>query len=266
MRRLLTFSCQGAALGASLDEAEGATGILFVTGGSQTRIGSHRLFERLGRAFAEAGHPAFRYDRRGVGDSEGEDPGWRGGAADMAAAAEAFRSECPKVERIVGVGLCDGASALALYGRAAGLDGLIFLNPWLVESEAGEPPAAAIRQHYKMQLTSRAGWKKLLSGSVSYVKFLRGLGKIAAPPKSELAGEIAAALDRAKLPVELILASRDATAVAAQHELGRPAFEGLVGRTVQSILTDSHTFARPGDLEALLAACLAALGRLSGRG
>ena len=117
-----------------------------------------------------------------------------------------------------------------------------------------------------MQLTSRAGWKNLLSGSVSYVKFLRGLGKIAAPAKSELAGVIAAALERAKLPVELILASRDATAVAAQHEFGRPAFGGLVGRTVQSILTDSHTFARPGDGEALLAACLAALGRLSGRG
>ncbi|HEX8528226.1 MAG TPA: hydrolase 1, exosortase A system-associated, partial [Allosphingosinicella sp.] len=71
MRRLLSFDCEGSAIGASLDPAGGETGLLLVTGGTQTRIGSHRMYERLAAALAEAGWPCFRFDRRGVGDSEG---------------------------------------------------------------------------------------------------------------------------------------------------------------------------------------------------
>jgi hypothetical protein len=58
MRRLLSFDCEGAALGASLDSAEGSTGLLLVTGGTQTRIGSHRMFERLAAALARRAGPA----------------------------------------------------------------------------------------------------------------------------------------------------------------------------------------------------------------
>ena len=91
MRRLLTFPCEGAELAASLDDAGGATGLLMVTGGSQTRIGSHRMYERLAKTLAENGFPCFRYDRRGVGDSAGEDPGFKGSGPDLKAAAAAFR-------------------------------------------------------------------------------------------------------------------------------------------------------------------------------
>src|SRR3954449_5482018 len=137
MRRLLSLDCQGAALGATLDEAAGTTGLLMVTGGTQTRIGSHRMYERLAKRLAEAGFPCLRYDRRGVGDSEGEDSDWRESGPDIAAAAAAFRRECPQIERLIGFGLCDGASTLAFHGRDAGLGGLILLNPWLVEPEVG---------------------------------------------------------------------------------------------------------------------------------
>src|SRR3712207_3331734 len=122
MRRLLSFDCEGSALGASLDPAEGQTGLLLVTGGTQTRIGSHRMYERLAAALAGAGWPCFRYDRRGVGDSEGEDPDFKKSGPDLAAAAAAFRSEQPQLERLLGFGLCDGASTLALHGGSAGLD------------------------------------------------------------------------------------------------------------------------------------------------
>src|SRR4051794_3005475 len=116
MRRLLSLDCQGAAIGATLDEATGATGVLMVTGGTQTRIGSHRMYERLAKRLAEAGFPCLRFDRRGVGDSEGEDPDWRGSGPDIAAAAAALRREASGVQRIVGFGLCDGASALTFHG------------------------------------------------------------------------------------------------------------------------------------------------------
>jgi exosortase A-associated hydrolase 1 len=264
MRRLLSFDCEGAALGASLDGAEGRTGLVFVTGGTQTRIGSHRMYERLAAALAQAGWPCLRFDRRGVGDSEGEDPDFRGSGPDLAAAAAAFRREQPQLTRLLGFGLCDGASALALHGKAAGLDGYVLVNPWFVEAEAGEPPAAAIRSHYKAQLLGLSGWKRLLSGSISYRKVLKGLGRIVASRPSTLAGEIAAALAKAGLPAQLILATRDSTAIAAQSEWSSPAFKAVrqANPAPVTIDSDSHTFSRPGDESALLAAVTGALQRL----
>ena len=253
MRRLLTFACAGETLAASLDDAGGATGVLMAIGGSQTRIGSHRMYERLAKALADKGFPGFRYDRRGVGDSGGADPGFRGSGPDIASAAAAFRAEAPALRRMIGFGLCDGATALALFGAQAGLDGLILVNPWLVEVEEGDtPPPAAIRRHYREQLTSREGWRKLLTGSVDWRKLLRGARKASrASGQASLAVETAAALRASGLPAWLILAEGDATAAAAEAELKASAFEGLVsGREV--LPTDSHTFARPGDEAALL--------------
>lgn len=261
MRRLLSFSCEGVALGATLDRAGGATGLLLVTGGSQTRIGSHRMYERLAKSLSEQGIPCFRFDRRGVGDSDGDDPGYRASGPDLAAATAAFRAEVPALTRLIGFGLCDGASALALFGDTVGLDGLILVNPWLVEAEADAPPAAAVRAHYRQRLTSWTGWKKLLTGAVNVRKLWAGMLRILRPAPSTLAGEIAVALKRHGLPVQLILAQGDATAIAADAEIKSGRFDGIKIDT-RSIETDSHTFARPGDEAALLAAVGAALRAL----
>lgn len=264
MRRLLSVDCEGAALGASLDPADGRTGLLIVTGGTQTRIGSHRMFERLAVALAREGWPCLRFDRRGVGDSEGEDSDFRGSGPDLAAAAAAFRREQPQLTRLLGFGLCDGASALALHGSEAGLDGYLLVNPWFVEAEAGEPAAAAIRSRYKEQLLSPSGWKRLLSGSVSYRKILKGIGRIIASRPSSLAGEIALSLGKGRVPAQLILATRDSTAIAARAEWSSPAFRSVRDSNPPPVTidSDSHTFSRPGDEAALLAAVREALGRL----
>jgi exosortase A-associated hydrolase 1 len=262
MRRLLSFACAGAELVASLDDATGSTALLLVTGGSQSRIGSHRMYERLAKSLAILGYACLRYDRRGVGDSAGEDPGFRGSGPDLAAAGAALRRESQSVERVIGFGLCDGATALALFGAAAGLDGLILVNPWLVEAEAGEPPPAAIRQHYRRRLLSAEGWKKILTGAVDYRKLLKGLRRAAAADTaSPLARDAASALAAGRLRAWAILADGDATAVAAQQELKAPAFKGLIEGS-QKVATDSHTFARPGDEAALLAATVRALEAL----
>jgi exosortase A-associated hydrolase 1 len=262
MRRLLTFDCQGSALAGSLDAAAGSVGVMIVTGGTQTRIGSHRLFERLGLALSSAGHPCFRFDRRGVGDSDGEDPGWRDSRDDIAAALACFRREAG-LDRVVGFGLCDGASALALHAAALRLDGLILVNPWFVEAESGEPPAAAVKDHYRKQLTSLAGWKRLLSGSVSFGKLLGGLRRIVSPPPAGLPEALARALSGSGVSAELILARGDATAIGALAEWQTARFAPVRRNPPVFIESDSHTFARPGDFESLCAACLAALARLS---
>ena len=261
MRRLLSFTCETAALGGSLDEAGGSTGLLIVTGGSQTRIGSHRMFERLAASVAAAGSPCFRFDRRGVGDSEGEDPGYRESGPDIAAAVRAFRTECPQLHRIVGFGLCDGGTALSLFGAQAGIDALLLANPWFVEAETGAPPAAAIKQHYRDRLMSIEGWKKLLSGSVSYKKLLKGILKVAASPPTDLADEVANALGTSLLPLTMLLARRDGTAIAAADVWNSPRYRSIRERNPEPIYieSDSHTFARTGDEAALGDAVLSAL-------
>lgn len=262
MRSLIAIGCEGARLGATLDRADGATGLLIVTGGTQTRIGSHRMFERLAAALSEAGHPVFRFDRRGVGDSEGDDPGFRGNGPDIAAASAAFREQCANLERIVGFGLCDGATSLALSG-AAGFAGLILANPWFVETEAGEPAAAAIKAHYRQRLASFDGWRRLLTGGLSYRKLVGGLAKLAQPQAGDLAAEAAAGLAGSAVPIGLVLSRNDSTAIAGADAWGGAAFASARKRSPKPIYieSDSHTFARPGDMDALITACLDLLRR-----
>ena len=174
-----------------------------------------------------------------------------------------MRRESQGLERIIGFGLCDGATALALFGAAAGLDALILVNPWLVEAEAGEPPPAAIRAHYRQRLTSREGWKKIFSGAVDYRKLFKGLRRISAKEQaSPLARDAAAGLAASRLRTWAILADGDATAIAAQQEMKAAVFKGLI-EGIQKVDTDSHTFARPGDDAALLAATVRALEALT---
>jgi len=263
MRRLISFACGEAILAGSLDEAPGTTGLLLVIGGSQTRIGSHRMYERLAKGLAEKGYPCFRFDRRGVGDSDGEDPGFLGSGPDLVAAAAAFRREAPGLGRMIGFGLCDGASALALFGDEAGLDGLILANPWLVEAEDGAPAPAAVRAHYRKRLTSLEGWKRLLTGTVNFRKLGAGLRKLFSRRQRDgLSMEVARALHRHRLPAEAILCTGDNTAIAADAEIRAWPYEGLI-RATQVIETDSHTFARPGDDQMLLTMVETALAELS---
>lgn len=262
MRRLLTFPCGEALLSGSLDEAEGATGVLMVTGGTQLRTGSHRMYERLAYTLTRKGFPCLRYDRRGVGDSSGDDPGYRDSEADLLAAAEAFRTEAPGVERLIGFGLCDGATALALFGAGAGLGGLILVNPWLVEAEAGEMAPAAVRSHYRERLLSGEAWKRLLTGGVNIRKLVGGLKQAGGATDSSLADEAALGLVAARCPVALILATGDGTAIAAAAEVQKGSFDGLIGWT-REVDTDSHTFARPGDEAKLEEAVLAAIEAIS---
>lgn len=263
MRRLIAFPCGEAVLAGSADLSEGSTtGLLLVTGGSQTRVGSHRMYERLTKSLSENGYSCFRYDRRGVGDSDGEDPGFRGSAPDLKAAAEAFRGEAPGLTRLIGFGLCDGATALALHGDEAGLDGLILVNPWLVEADEGAPAPAAVRAHYRKRLTSWAGWKKLLTGAFDFRKLWSGIRRLFSRRRAEsLANDVARALLRHRLPAEAILCRGDNTAIAADAEIRAWPWEGLI-RATQAIETDSHTFARPGDDAILLSAVETALGEL----
>lgn len=146
--------------------------VVFVTGGMQTRAGSHRGFLLLARAMAACGFAVLRFDLPGLGDSEGEPRPFDQNQDALHAAIDAVLSRVRGVERVVLWGLCDGASAAALYApHDARVAGLMLVNPW-VQSER-VTAQAMVSGYYRQRLLSLAFWRKLLAGQVGILRALR---------------------------------------------------------------------------------------------
>ncbi|RXZ34907.1 hydrolase 1, exosortase A system-associated [Sphingomonas desiccabilis] len=260
-RRLIAFPCAGERLAATLDEAPGSTGLLIVSGGNELRVGAHRGMALLAQRIAAAGWPVFRYDRRGIGDSAGENRGFADSGADLAAAAAAFRAEAPGVSRILGFGNCDAATTLALFHQTASIDALLLANPWLAESEGDTPPPAAVRARYAERLRDPSQWLRLLRGQVDLGKLARGVRSLARPRSRGLIDQVAASVANSEVPITLLLARRDNTAIACADAWRGRAFDAVRGRIpVLEHDTASHSFARAADAEWLHARVREALG------
>ena len=216
-RRLLTFTCEGQDLAATLDEGPKPGGLLLVTGGNELRSGAFAGQAELAARIAADGHSVFRFDRRGVGDSAGENGGYRSSAPDIAAALTAFRAQVPGMSRVVGFGNCDAASALMLSG-GAGLDALVLSNPWTFEDDESDngPPPEAIRSRYAEKLKNPRELVRLVTGKVSFAKLAKGLIQAIKPPPppTSLAEDMRAGLDQFGGDVRILLAGRDRTGQA----------------------------------------------------
>ncbi|WP_428627978.1 hydrolase 1, exosortase A system-associated [Sphingopyxis sp.] len=257
MRHQLTFPCEGATLAATLDDAPGTTGLLIVSGGNEIRSGAHRGIATLAQRIAEAGHPVFRFDRRGIGDSEGVNGGYTSSAPDIAAAIAVFRRAAPKLTRITAFGNCDAASALLLH-QPLPLDALFLANPWTYENDDSEetdeptlPPATAIRARYLARLKDPKSLIRLLKGEVDFRKLLRGLSALGKPPAPAapdgLPARIEAALAGLGCPATILLATGDRTAQAFMEN-----YPTALSRVpVERLASPSHSFA--GDDGAWLA-------------
>jgi exosortase A-associated hydrolase 1 len=215
-RRHFTFDCQGSRLAATIDDASGTTGLLLVSGGNEIRAGAWNGQARLAAHVAAEGYPVMRFDRRGVGDSEGPNGEFRASDPDVAAALAAFREQCPQLTYIVGFGNCDAASALMLAG-GAGFDALILSNPWTLDPGGEDAPAEVVRDHYRRRLADPAAIQRLLSGKVSLGKLVVSLIAAFRPaPKAPagLAAEIAEGLGHFPGSVRFLIAGRDRTGLA----------------------------------------------------
>lgn len=253
MRRWLTFAVEGDACAASLDEAAGTHGLLIVSGGNEIRSGAHRGMADLAARIAAAEHPVLRFDRRGVGDSTGTNGGFRSSGPDIAAAIALFRSSCPQLRRITAFGNCDAASALVLHVSAdgGGIDSLILANPWILDPDdtaspaPALPPAAAIRARYAAKLRDPREWRRMLTGGVNLVKLARGLRSAAHQQATpQLAAILAQRLAHLSLPVTILLAERDGTALAFAAAWQTPIFAGVRQRViVHRVDSASHSFA-----------------------
>ena len=216
MREHLTFPCGTDTLVGTLDRdsAIGPAGLLLVSGGREIRSGSWGGQAQIAARLAAAGVPVFRYDRRGVGQSEGRDPGFQHTREDIAAALAAFRAAVPGLRKVIAFGNCDAAAALMLQASELSLDGLVLANPWTLEDDAPEaPPPAALRQRYLAKLANPREVLRLLTGGVNLAKLMRGLRQAAAAPaKSGLVADMAEGLARFTGPATILLVSGDRTA------------------------------------------------------
>jgi exosortase A-associated hydrolase 1 len=214
-RRVVAFPCGGAKLYGMLDcgAAHGATGLLIVSGGTEIRAGAAAGQAALAARLAEAaGVPVFRFDRRGIGDSEGENHGWRGSRDDIAAALGSFRAALPGLRRVVGFGLCDGAAALMLHGPdLPGLDGLVLANPWTFDDDSDPAHSPrALRRRYLARLADRHAVWRLITGAVDPGALLRGLRRAAqTDAPSSLAATLQDRLAQMACPVTILVAGQD---------------------------------------------------------
>ncbi|RYY46859.1 MAG: hydrolase 1, exosortase A system-associated [Sphingomonadales bacterium] len=261
MRKLIAFHCANELLVGTLDEAASTTGLLIVSGGNEIRAGAHRGMATLAARVAEAGYPVFRFDRRGIGDSAGENRGFESTAADIILAATTFRREA-RLARVLAYGNCDAATALAFFHGPASIDALLLANPWTIESTDDLPPAAAIRSHYAERLRDPKEWLRLMRGGVNIANVIRGLRKFAQKQSQEpetLAARLGSALASVP-PTTILLAKGDNTAIAFADAFKGPAFEAARGRVqVETLDSDSHSFASTSDKDWLFDRVIAAL-------
>ena len=264
MRRWFGIDVAGDWCAACLDaDGEPALGVLMVSGGTELACGAHGGMARVAGELARQGVAVLRFDRRGVGDSGGEDPGFLGSGPDLAAALAALRRESPSVARVVGVGNCDAACALLLGGLA--VDALVLTNVWLDRQEPADgapalPPPAAIRRRYLAKLTSPSEWWRLISGGVDLRKLFAGLKAMRRRDAStDLTDRLAAALCASTRPTTVLLANGDATAIGFTDALTREPLKAAADRlTVRLYPSRSHSFAEEADRAALIDAILAA--------
>ena len=236
MRRLIAFGSKGNRLVGTLDlpTTPGNIGVLLVSGGNEVRAGAHRGQAMLAADLARAGVAVLRFDRAGVGDSTGTNTGFAGSLHDVFNASLVLGKESGAAA-ILAVGNCDAATALARFGRRAGVDAVVLTNPWLRDEADALPPAAAIRARYLAKLRRPAEWRRLLSGRVDLRKLAGGIVKLfrrAVPPPRGTLDAIAAW-------------GEDATVVLARGDATATAFADAAGARFRTATLDtaSHSFA-----------------------
>ena len=213
----------------TIPELPAPRGIVIVVGGPQYRIGSHRQFVLLARRLAAEGYPVLRFDYRGMGDSGGDPQPFDDIGDDIDAAVGALVAACPALREVALWGLCDAASAAAMYllrgdGR---IGGVALLNPWVRSDESYAK--TQLKHYYPARLLSRALWAKLLRGQFDVRRSLSDLidrvsrstggsrarraasGGIA-PASHSYQSRMAGGLRNSHRPTLLILSGNDLTA------------------------------------------------------
>lgn len=247
------IACASGMLAATLDGGTRTTALLIVSGGNEIRSGAHGGMARLAIRISEQGFPVLRYDRRGIGESTGLNNGFLNSAEEIEAAVRFLRQEQPQVQSVIAFGNCDAATALALFGPDAGIDGYILANPWVIEAssepDTEEPTisSAAIRSRYWDRIKNPRTIIDLLSGKIDFGKLLKGLKQATRTEENGgLSLQLRDALSRLEAKALILLAKRDTTArafLAAWNSADFAQPRGKPAITVETLDSASHSFA-----------------------
>ena len=157
------------------EQRKAPAGVLILVGGPQYRVGPHRQYVHLARHLSNAGIPAMRFDFRGIGDSEGDYPGFESLRADLDAAMSAFQLHAPHLQAIILWGLCEGASSILLDGvEDRRVAGAVLLNPW-VRNESSLA-RTHLKHYYLTRFTSGEFWRRLLGGKADLKTIVNSFG------------------------------------------------------------------------------------------
>lgn len=230
-------------------------GVLILVGGPQYRVGPHRQYLHLARHLGRQGIAVLRFDFRGIGDSEGEYPGFEALGPDITAAVDAFEAQAGKLDGIVLWGLCEGASSILLDGvRDPRVVGAVLVNPW-VRSEASLA-RTHLKHYYLKRFLSPNLWRRIFGGKTSLTAMAKSFfatlkGAVRTAPPSESTAELpfprrmAEGLSQFRGKVLLIQSGQDFVAREFDALLqGDPVWKGLARDRMErfDLKEADHTF------------------------
>lgn len=197
--------------------------VVFLNSGILHHTGASRLYVRLARRLAALGHPCFRFDFSGIGDSEARRDTL--GAAESAVvetreAMDLLASRKGGGDRFVLLGLCSGADmAFKVAQQDERVVGLVQLDPF-----AYRTPGYWVR-HYGPKLVNPTAWRGIMERRLSRWRSAR---RAATTGAGEERLEYVAPEYRRRFP---------------PRETVAEALQGLVGRGVQllNIFSDGQS-------------------------
>lgn len=260
MRQQITWRIGADQIFASLDipdDRSSKSALIIVSGGNEIRSGSHNSQSQLAQYMSAKGYYVLRYDRRGVGDSEGENTGFENSRDDILAAAQFMREKIGPEAKISAFGNCDAASALILNCDGLGINALILANPWTYDpiEEAPEsnevahqaPSAAAIRARYWARIKNPRSLIDLFSGKIDLSKLIKGLMRASKKEELSIVSQaISRKLSDAQIPIDILIADKDSTAMAYMGAHNSKAFAQVRENPnvkISKLDSASHSFA-----------------------
>jgi len=135
--------------------------VVILNTGIAHRVGHHRMYVRMARELAAAGHLVFRFDFSGIGDSANREDGLsplEAHQADVSEALDWLTASCDVNEAVL-IGLCAGAEIALRYGYSdKRVVGLALLDPTI-------PGTARFYAHYiGRRITQLRSWWSFVTG------------------------------------------------------------------------------------------------------
>jgi len=135
--------------------------VVILNSGIIHRVGPNRVFVRLARLLAQAGHLVVRFDLSGIGDSEPRGDGLSPLDAALADIREVLDSleTTRQVRRVILIGLCSGADHSIVYGgQDPRVIGMVLIDPSVPRTRG------YYMRHYRGRMFRWRSWLNFASG------------------------------------------------------------------------------------------------------